>query len=285
MVKTFREIKASKTNKISGKSYSAAEVQTLARNAKVVAKDIVQADEIINKVFAAFDNTSKTFTAEQVRKVRASLSEVKDVVSARLGYCKRAYAKGLRMDLDVTRVANQMEDLSALQAKTEVLQTVADASLDSELIAIDEIGNLVAEEDEEEAPVEEIPVEETPVEETPVEEIPEEGAVGEEDPIEDLPAEDVPDEVVPVEEDAGIPADVPDELSQMEMEDPGMDLILEDEILEDDMIPLDDGEEPEIGATASLKQRKIASARSVEGTNGAVGEADILNSIMSEIAR
>lgn len=280
MVKTFREIKASKTNKISGKSYSAAEVQTLARNAKVVAKDIVQADEIINKVFAAFDNTSKTFTAEQVRKVRASLSEVKDVVSARLGYCKRAYAKGLRMDLDVTRVANQMEDLSALQAKTEVLQTVADASLDSELMAIDEIGNLVAEEDEEEVPVEEIPEEEAPVEE-----IPEEGAVGEEDPIEDLPAEDVPDEVVPVEEDAGIPADVPDELSQMEMDDPGMDLVLEDEILEDDMIPLDDGEEPEIGATASLKQRKIASARSVEGTNGAVGEADVLNSIMSEIAR
>jgi uncharacterized protein YaiI (UPF0178 family) len=265
MVKTFREIKASKTNKISGKSYSAAEVQTLARNAKVVAKDIVQADEIINKVFAAFDNTSKTFTAEQVRKVRASLSEVKDVVSARLGYCKRAYAKGLRMDLDVTRVANQMEDLSALQAKTEVLQTVADASLDSELMAIDEIGNLVAEEDEEEVPVEEIPEEEAPVE--------------------DLPAEDVPDEVVPVEEDAGIPADVPDELSQMEMDDPGMDLVLEDEILEDDMIPLDDGEEPEIGATASLKQRKIASARSVEGTNGAVGGADVLNSIMSEIAR
>lgn len=115
--------------------------------AKQRAETIASLDATANKLSKAF-NSNRQFTADQVKKVRASLdvmaAQLATEAKASLGHLNTA----LRLNIATGKIVAQAEDIAALQGKVAILRQVAASTLagddeGDDLVQIDDSGYVV----------------------------------------------------------------------------------------------------------------------------------------------
>jgi len=198
------------------KAAGGARQKTASRSKKAVAQVLVASahkreasiasiDAVVNKIHAAFTKKGARFSVAKVRQLIKSMDVMQASIRKASTTANAHMRVALHRTMPTTKLANQIENLSALSTKLALLQTTAKASLaedlnEDDLLQVDENGYLV---DNTEDATDELPegtvtgdevdplAEEVPVEDPTL-------AEGEDDidpnavPAEEVPVEDQP---------------------------------------------------------------------------------------------
>ena len=262
MIKRFSEMTHEAKNFESTKVRKA---KSLVASVKGIASELGQTNSVVDKVYVSFSDEKKQFSASQVKKAILAFSKMDrsltNMFKSSYSNLKTAISNGLPAE----RISSQLEDLSALRAKLAILRAQAAASvglegdeLTEDLVEIDEAGYEVEPEELDTNAV-----------------------------SEDLMDEEKKEECIQVESKETIEEEEKEEgikdLPDMDMENGEMDNMMGDEILDEDMVPEEEGLEGEMSASASLKQKKMASSKVQFGGKVGNGEDFILKSLMEEL--
>lgn len=306
MIKRFTEMKSG-TKRESGLVRSAKLLVSSVRN---LDGEITKTDKTVNSVYASFSDTNKSFTESQVKKAVVAFAKMDQTLSK---FFKKSYANlktALSNDLPTDRITAQLEDISGLRAKIAILRGLAAASLgfegadedeelNEDLVEIDEAGYEVDAGYEAGESVADFEAEIGSEAGTEVgkEAGTEAGKeVGTEAGTE---AADIPDEMKnpneyqtqePGKQEEIVTAQEEEEeedvMNDIELEDSGMDEVLGDEILSDELGPVEEEEEEEeageMSAMATLRKKKVASSKTQKG--GISDENTVMAALMEELS-
>jgi hypothetical protein len=297
-VKTFKEVQKGLQRKAVKKNHKAKvdRAKGIVATVKKNKAFIDQADKSTDKLYASFYDPKKVFSASSIKEVVSSLSKMSKLVEARYQKALLDLHSVIGLELPSSKIIAQISDLSHLKGKLAMLQVNAKASLGEE-ISIDSNGFVVDATEEialSETADSDVVSEEMEASETAEDVIAEgeiaegeiaegeiaEGEIAEGETAEDVTAEgetaeDVTaegetvdtiseevedlDNLVEDEEDTLVTEDEVTDIEDIEFTDQGIDDAISDEILnEEDMEEL---EEEEVQATASVKAKKINTAK------------------------
>lgn len=274
--------------------------------AKKVEANILKINTLQQKIHQAFADSSKIFTVAQVKQLMGAVSRLNSKVALLQKATHKNMKTALRNDLPVHRLVAQANSLSLLRSRLSSMALVASMSLaeGEEEVTFDEMGVL------QDAPAEEVPVEVTDettevVSEDEVE-VTDDDILSDpsislvddsEEVVDDLadsgltvvegegeePAEDGTDlgeDVLAEDEAEELPEGGDDFVDGLDLPDSNFDNIVSEEFLGDEapeVLP----EEGEVVAKASIKSRKLASARASKG--GKSSQSDVLSAVAAEM--